>query len=80
MDDDVRREAIGRGEACAAAVSCTVGFLALGLGGWLWVGGVRTHADMAAAGQILVGLSFVLLLGAFAYGSSSRRWRFGGRR
>ena len=79
MDDDERREAIGRSEARAAAASCTVGFLALGLGGWLWVDGARRAADAVAVGQILVGLSFVLFLGAFAYGISSRWWRYGGR-
>ncbi|MFO0932114.1 MAG: hypothetical protein U1E39_05335 [Planctomycetota bacterium] len=77
MEDYEQRQALGCSDACASMVAFVVGLLMLAGGTLTWVSEAR-RPDLAALGQILVGLSFVLFLASFAYGISSRWWRFGG--
>lgn len=78
MEDYEQRQELGRSDARASMVAFVTGLLLLVGGTLVWVVAARGPSSEAALGQILVGLSFVLFLASFAYGISSRWWRFGG--
>lgn len=77
MEDYEQRQELGRSDARASMVAFITGLLLFVLGSLLWVSEGR-KPDVAALGQIGVGLSFVLFVTSCAYGISSRWWRFGG--
>lgn len=77
MEDHEQRDLLGREDARASLVAFAVGIVFLALGTVLWAVEARTPG-IAVIGMVLVGLSFVLLLAACAFGISSRWWRFGG--
>ena len=77
MEDYEQRQELGRSGARASMVAFLTGLLLLVGGTIIWaVADARSH--VAVLGQVVVGLSFVLFVASFAYGISSRWWRFGG--
>lgn len=78
MEDYDQRQELGRSDARTSMLAFVVGLPMLAGGTVLWAVQARGSPDLAALGQVLVGLSFVLFLASFAYGISSRWWRFGG--
>jgi Ca2+/Na+ antiporter len=78
MEYHEQRQDLGRSDARASMVAFVTGLLLLVGGTLMWVTGARSLADLAALGQVLVGLSFVRFVASCGYGSSSRWWRFGG--
>lgn len=65
MEDYEQRQELGRSDARASMVAFVTGLLLLAGGTLTWAAEVH-RPDVAALGQVLVGLSFVLFLASFA--------------